>query len=512
MIRRFAARLTWTTPAPAIGSPAEAALSFREIKIIPGLTYRYTLGTISVLHIEDDPDDRELFEAMLADLGPDRYSYHGMADTWAAESFLEANPCDVVVADHRLSAADRYSSGANFLAYLAEKRHPALKILITGTDPHEFSMEVLALIRRGNLGFLPKATLNPKLVEEVISTALNRTPRPPQSFKQARFTQPTLPYPRFEEAAQALVSHIRRRYGFQLAMMTRVSGEEWQVLQVEDIGYGVKAGDILRWSDSYCSRMAAGEGPMIAPDSHAVPAYEAAPVGSNMEIGAYIGIPICRKDGSLFGTLCAIDPEPKDESIQADLSELLLSAQMLSTVLEQEMILQDMERARQASDAQSRSDALTGLYNRRGWDLMLEAEEQRCRRYGHPCGVLMIDLDGLKQVNDTEGHDAGDALIQRAGAALRKSLRSEDVAARLGGDEFGLLAIETRPDTLPTVLERTRTALANASISGSIGSASRSEAGSLQAACQRADAAMYEDKKARKAGRQPALRQQRGVP
>ncbi len=458
------------------------------------------MAPITILHIDDDPEEQLILRDMLERIDPDRYEYHGMTDTWAAENYLKTSPCDAIFADHRLSPSDRYSSGANFLAYLCDQGLPGLKVLITGMDPHHLSLEVLNLIRHDNLSFVPKQTLNPGMLEQIIAEGLQREPEPSGAFKRSKFVPPTLPFSRFEEAAQALVAHIRHKYGFQMAMMTRVNGDDWQVLQVEDQGYGVKAGDVLRWADSFCSRMVVGEGPMIASDSRNVPAYQAAPVGKTLEIRAYIGIPVCRADGSLFGTLCAIDPEAKEEAIEQDLSEILMCAQMLGTILEQEMVTQELERGREASLAESRADALTGLYNRRGWDLMVESEEKRCRRYGHPCTVLMIDLDGLKDINDTDGHDAGDLLIQNAAHAIRDTLRREDVAARIGGDEFAVLAIETAAVAGEALKVRLKQGLAARGVSASIGLALRSDAGSLEAACKQADESMYADKQARKAG------------
>lgn len=85
---------------------------------------------------------------------------------------------------------------------------------------------------------------------------------------------------------------------------------------------------------------------------------------------------------------------------------------------------------------QARRDALTGLVNRRGWEEALAAELARARRTGAPLSVLMLDLDGLKVLNDTHGHQAGDRLIASAADAWVARLRPTDVLARVGGDEF----------------------------------------------------------------------------
>jgi diguanylate cyclase (GGDEF)-like protein/PAS domain S-box-containing protein len=84
-------------------------------------------------------------------------------------------------------------------------------------------------------------------------------------------------------------------------------------------------------------------------------------------------------------------------------------------------------------------DALTGLPNRASFSLMLNHAISRARRDGGGFAILFIDLDGFKQVNDTLGHEAGDALLREIGKRLKSCVRQNDIAARLGGDEFVVL-------------------------------------------------------------------------
>lgn len=86
-------------------------------------------------------------------------------------------------------------------------------------------------------------------------------------------------------------------------------------------------------------------------------------------------------------------------------------------------------------------DALTGLLNRRSYELQLDQAVSRARRYGWPFALVLLDLDDFKVVNDRYGHAAGDAALRAVGAELRAALRGGDVAARLGGDEFALLVV-----------------------------------------------------------------------
>lgn len=91
-------------------------------------------------------------------------------------------------------------------------------------------------------------------------------------------------------------------------------------------------------------------------------------------------------------------------------------------------------------------DPLTDLLNRRGFLNELESQLAAARRYGRGLAVMLMDLDQFKYVNDSLGHLAGDALIQRAARVLRHRLRNTDTLARLGGDEFAVILAEARPD------------------------------------------------------------------
>jgi len=92
--------------------------------------------------------------------------------------------------------------------------------------------------------------------------------------------------------------------------------------------------------------------------------------------------------------------------------------------------------------SQAIRDPLTGLFNRRYMEETLEREIRRATRHGFPIGIIMIDVDNLKSINDTHGHDAGDILLQTLGSLLVRVFRGEDVACRFGGDEFTVILPE----------------------------------------------------------------------
>jgi len=110
----------------------------------------------------------------------------------------------------------------------------------------------------------------------------------------------------------------------------------------------------------------------------------------------------------------------------------------------------------------SRTDPLTGLFNRRYFNELVEAEMERSARYGHPITIAYTDLDNFKTVNDEFGHDTGDAVLVRTAELFGDSLRATDQVARLGGDEFAIMMPETAPEQGVMVAGKVRDAFLQA--------------------------------------------------
>jgi diguanylate cyclase (GGDEF)-like protein len=107
----------------------------------------------------------------------------------------------------------------------------------------------------------------------------------------------------------------------------------------------------------------------------------------------------------------------------------------------------------------SQRDPLTGLLNRRGFEQQLAEEAARSDRYGRPMAVAMLDIDRFKSINDTHGHDGGDAVLRALGEMLASVLRETDTPARLGGEEFVVLMPETPLEAAMDTAERLRARL-----------------------------------------------------
>lgn len=103
----------------------------------------------------------------------------------------------------------------------------------------------------------------------------------------------------------------------------------------------------------------------------------------------------------------------------------------------------ELEAANRALDLQARTDALTGLLNRRGFESQMAFALALARRSGRPLSLITVDVDHFKRVNDTYGHEAGDEVLRRLARTLEMRLRHSDVVARLGGEEFVALLPDT---------------------------------------------------------------------
>lgn len=127
------------------------------------------------------------------------------------------------------------------------------------------------------------------------------------------------------------------------------------------------------------------------------------------------------------------------------------------------LITAQVENARLYGEAveTARLDELTGLYNRRALNEMVAGEVKRCSRYGGMFSLIILDIDTLKNINDTYGHLTGDKYLRRVGSIIKSAVRSTDQAFRYGGDEFAILLRQTTTDDAARVAERVRKQIAS---------------------------------------------------
>ncbi len=178
---------------------------------------------------------------------------------------------------------------------------------------------------------------------------------------------------------------------------------------------------------------------------------------SKLEIGSSACIPL--KAGSrLMGILMLASNDEKkfQPSFATDFIERLSSR--LAIAIENLTVRSQLEKI-------SRTDQLTGLYNRRYLAELLPMEFERAKRYHHSLSILMIDLDDFKQINDRYGHGAGDLVLNTVGKILIDNTRRNDAAIRYGGDEFLVIMPHTDKEQARAVMDKILTKIRETTIS-----------------------------------------------
>ncbi|HEY9857480.1 MAG TPA: diguanylate cyclase [Stenomitos sp.] len=207
-------------------------------------------------------------------------------------------------------------------------------------------------------------------------------------------------------------------------------------------------------------------------------------------------VPIVAEDKNL-GVIALFNREARSFDLDAE--------RMLTVIATHAAIAIKNAQLYQTTQQLAITDGLTGVYNRRYFQRMIEAEFRRAPRFGYPVGLILIDVDHFKQFNDTHGHLLGDQVLRSIGQILKDSVRETDVVARYGGEEFAVILPETNSTYSLEVAERIRKNVARHTFWGrgqtpvtvtvSIGVASRMAAEiKSDELIELADAALYEAK------------------
>jgi diguanylate cyclase (GGDEF)-like protein len=296
-----------------------------------------------------------------------------------------------------------------------------------------------------------------------------------------------------EERFDRITRLAQRLFGAQIATVTLIDEDrQWFKSAV-----GTESEGDPR-DDSFCAHAILDENEtMIVADARDDPRFADNPlVLSEPNIRFYAGRPVVAPGGEPVGTLCVIDdkPRPAEDFDSEALAELA-----------------GMVEAEIASLSLAIGDELTGLSNRRGFEMLGERLLATAKRMSLPVSAIYADLDNMKPVNDTYGHEAGDRALIQTAEVLAGSLRASDLIARLGGDEFCAILIGAGAKAAPSLVSRVEESVAELNavseepfeLSLSLGLA-ESPAGAepdLWELVARADAEMFAAKRAKKAGR-----------
>ena len=253
------------------------------------------------------------------------------------------------------------------------------------------------------------------------------------------------------------------------------------------------------WADSIRLRRA-----VIHNDYQGLPHKRGYPAG-HFHVTRHLGVPIFDNEKIVGVTGVANKAEPYDDS---DVRQITLFMESMWAILKQRRGAQERERLILELRSLSITDELTGLHNRRGFYSFADHEIKTANRDGRGFYLLYVDLDGLKKINDDQGHEEGDKILISAAELLMETFRGSDIIARMGGDEFVIMPIRPETGDIGLVVSRLQTKIkehnlrqpAGRRISMSVGGAfyDPSSPCSLDALLTIADNAMYEAKRDKK--------------
>lgn len=172
-----------------------------------------------------------------------------------------------------------------------------------------------------------------------------------------------------------------------------------------------------------CGQTIRQEGTLVIEDAGQDPRFAAHPlVAGAPRVRFYAGVPLITAEGQALGALAVMDATARAGLSEMQLDSLAILARQVMAQLE--------------LNVQSVKDNLTGLYNRRHMNEVLYREIKRLERKGLPLSIILMDVDHFRELNDTYGLRAGDAVLRRIGRMLRRSVRQGDLACRFEGDSF----------------------------------------------------------------------------
>lgn len=259
----------------------------------------------------------------------------------------------------------------------------------------------------------------------------------------------------FGQAVDAVLEHLATSLPLRTWLLVRVDGDDALVLAAAGDGATAAQGSRFPWAGSVSAAMAR-DGLWFTAKAAGVPCCRDTPAVREGRVGAYLGIPICRGDGTLFGVLAGVSPDPVPVDLAAHLPVVELLGRLLAGVLAVGLRTAVDDREDDRHQMEELHDPVTGLGDRRYWDRVLAAEESRCRRYGDPAAVVVLHLDEYAPITEEYGDGATQVLLRRAARVLRTQCREEDLVARVAPGTFAVLSVGADADGAAALVERLR--------------------------------------------------------
>jgi two-component system, cell cycle response regulator len=407
-----------------------------------------TQEPIQILLIEDNPGDARLVRETLSAPSGESFEVAWVQHLAAGIAYLADHPVDAILLD--LTLPD--SQGIETFQRVHERAQESPTILLTGLDDETLALEALRL---GAQDYIRKGDACGNLLPRTIRYAMERK--------------------RIERELRASEERFHR-------MADNIQDGLLIIEQGRMTFYNNRACEIFGFSPEEMSSQLLWS--LIAPDEEERMRAMVEEERSSPDFQKVTELWVLRKDGTR-------------RYIQARFSVNLQADGKKS----QYVIMTDITERKQREDELqylSFHDVLTGLYNRAFFEESMGRLE-RGRQY--PVSAIMADVDGLKEVNDEQGHAAGDDLLRRAAIAFRAVFRADDMVARIGGDEFVVLLPDTDAAVVDIILSRIRESVAqHQPLSLSLGAATTGKTGgSISQLIIVADQRLYREKAEKKA-------------
>lgn len=390
-----------------------------------------------ILIVEDDSVSRRIFSDLLKGEGYEVECASGGAE---GLRLLAERPCDLVITDlvmpdiggmeilSRIKESDpgidviMVTGNANLESAIFALKHGARDYLIKPVNPDEFRHSVARCLEQRRL-----------LDEnEELKNMLNL-------FQASQAIAGCL---EFDRVHHLLVDAVAREIGVGRAIGMFLEDNRLEVMEVKGLDTGIAG----RYRDVILARVS-----RHLPHNHLMTriGLHAAADGSDTRIEEAYLIFVRSRD-ALQGIIALFnDPGARLPDFHASKKNILF-------LLEQAALAFENAESYTLAKDMLFIDDLSGLFNYRYLEVVLDRELKRAERYASQLSVLFLDMDAFKQVNDTYGHLVGSLVLKEMGALLKKSVREVDVVIRYGGDEFTVILVETNCTTAGIVAERIR--------------------------------------------------------
>lgn len=269
----------------------------------------------------------------------------------------------------------------------------------------------------------------------------------------------------FDKFAKPLLQLLKELTGLETTFLTLVDErlqQQWVITTQSSAALPVPVGLQVAWQDSMCKLLFSHQ----LSQSMDIPGHFSQSSGARTGMQSFMVLPVSFED-TLIGTLCGAD-RGRIQLTESQLGHARLIAEALSSQLkllsDNQLFRQQLQQHIQQADSLRQqvddleelasTDPLTGLPNRRAFDERFSQLVDIAQRSKEEVGLMLIDIDHFKQVNDQYGHEVGDRVIQQVGRGLLQLARAADIPCRIGGDEFLLAAIDTSAAGLSKLAQR----------------------------------------------------------